>query len=170
MKTQNQKGITLIALIITIIVMMILVAVSVSIALNNGLFNAAQDATKKTRNELDHENTLSNGGVTVNGKEWPSMDAYIQSLKGENGSAGVTLPENLKVGDIIEYVPSSQYTSSKKYSVPSAAYAGCSGSFYTDMGSDVEWKVLEVSGDTIKIIPNAVSATKLKLYRTGRLE
>ena len=40
---KNQKGITLIALIITIIVMLILVAVTISVVLNGGLFEKAED-------------------------------------------------------------------------------------------------------------------------------
>ena len=40
---KKEKGITLIALIITIIVMLILVAVTISVALNGGLFNNAKD-------------------------------------------------------------------------------------------------------------------------------
>ena len=45
---KNQKGITLIALIITIIVMLILVAVTINVALNGGIFTKAKDATLKT--------------------------------------------------------------------------------------------------------------------------
>ena len=45
----KQKGITLIALIITIIVMLILVGVTVSVALNGGLFSKAEEATTKTK-------------------------------------------------------------------------------------------------------------------------
>ena len=46
---KGQKGITLVALIITIIVMLILVAVTISIALNGGLFDKARTASKETR-------------------------------------------------------------------------------------------------------------------------
>ena len=45
---KGQKGITLVALIITIIVMLILVAVTISVALNGGLFQKAKDARDKT--------------------------------------------------------------------------------------------------------------------------
>lgn len=46
---KGQKGITLVALIITIIVMLILVGVSISVALNGDLFGKAKGATKDTR-------------------------------------------------------------------------------------------------------------------------
>jgi len=46
---QNQRGITLIALIITIIVMLILVGVTITVALNGGLFSKVEEATTKTK-------------------------------------------------------------------------------------------------------------------------
>ena len=45
---QNQKGITLIALIITIIVMLILVGVTINVALNGGLFEKGEKAAFQT--------------------------------------------------------------------------------------------------------------------------
>ena len=52
---KTQKGITLIALIITIIVMLILVGVTVNVALNGGLFDAAKDAANKTEIAMEEE-------------------------------------------------------------------------------------------------------------------
>ncbi len=46
---KNQKGITLVALIITIIVMLILVAVTISVALNGGIFTKAREANLGTK-------------------------------------------------------------------------------------------------------------------------
>jgi len=57
-KLRTERGITLIALIITIIVMLILVGVSVTVALNGGLFTTAKDATNKTQLEIDKEQLL----------------------------------------------------------------------------------------------------------------
>ena len=54
-KFTKEKGITLIALVITIIVMLILVAVTLSVALNGGLFSKANDAARKTQIEIDRE-------------------------------------------------------------------------------------------------------------------
>ena len=52
---RREKGITLIALIITIIVMLILVTVTVTVALNGGLFGKAEEATTKTKIEQVQE-------------------------------------------------------------------------------------------------------------------
>ena len=46
---RDQKGITLVALIITIIVMLILVAVTISVALNGGIFQRAREANYETK-------------------------------------------------------------------------------------------------------------------------
>lgn len=64
---KDQKGITLIALIITIIVMLILVTVSITIALQTGLFSAAGKAASKTNEAQAGENKLSSGVVNVDG-------------------------------------------------------------------------------------------------------
>lgn len=65
---KNQKGITLIALVITIIVMLILVAVVLTIALgDNGILKKAREAGNETKDAyskeedvfLDKDNTLS---------------------------------------------------------------------------------------------------------------
>lgn len=56
---KQQKGITLIALIITIVVMLILVAVTLSIALGqNGVVTNAKNAAKDTNLSYDKENKV----------------------------------------------------------------------------------------------------------------
>lgn len=66
---KEQKGITLVALVITIIVMLILVGVSISVALNGGLFKNAGDAANNTAIERNKEYNLSSGKVNVDGVE-----------------------------------------------------------------------------------------------------
>lgn len=66
---KEQKGITLVALVITIIVMLILVGVSITVALNGGLFTTAKDAANNTQEARNAELNLSSGKVTVNGEE-----------------------------------------------------------------------------------------------------
>ena len=56
---KGQKGITLIALIITIMVMLILVGVTINVALNGGIFDRAKDATQKTSREVSREQIVA---------------------------------------------------------------------------------------------------------------
>lgn len=71
---KEQKGITLVALVITIIVMLILVGVSISVALNGGLFTNAKDAANNTAVERNAEYNLSSGKVTVDNNEFNVTD------------------------------------------------------------------------------------------------
>jgi len=64
----NQKGITLIALIITIIVMLILVGVTINVALNGGLFDKAETATRQTEEQAILEEMLAMMEIDDNGK------------------------------------------------------------------------------------------------------
>ena len=52
---KENKGITLIALVITIIVMLILVAVTITMAINGGLFGYAGNAARETETEKNKE-------------------------------------------------------------------------------------------------------------------
>lgn len=64
---KDQKGITLIALVITIIVMLILVAVTITMAINGGLFEKAGEAASGTNQAKTEEQELANGTAVVNG-------------------------------------------------------------------------------------------------------
>lgn len=77
--TKKQKGITLIALIITIIVMLILVGVSVTVALNGGLFTTAKEAAKGTETERNKEIALSGEEVEIDGIVYASMEDYLNN-------------------------------------------------------------------------------------------
>lgn len=66
---KSQKGITLIALVITIIVMLILVAVTITMAINGGLFEKAGEAASKTNEAKQAEKELSSGSVNVTGTD-----------------------------------------------------------------------------------------------------
>lgn len=66
---RGQKGITLIALVITIIVMLILVAVTITMAINGGLFEKAGEASRKTNEAKTQEQEIGTGNVTVKGVE-----------------------------------------------------------------------------------------------------
>ena len=56
----NNRGITLIALVITIIVMLILVAVTINVARDGKLFVHAANAVKETKRAIEEENAILN--------------------------------------------------------------------------------------------------------------
>ena len=95
---KNNKGITLIALIITIIVMLILVAVTVSVVVNSDLIGTAQGA--KTNTEAHAVNDQTYGmNVNINGNIYTSVGDYTKpwKLTTDSGEPG------LSVGDLITH-------------------------------------------------------------------
>ncbi len=87
------RGITLIALVITIIVMLILVAVTITMAINGGLFEHAGQAVEDTQNEIDKEQQLASGKVEIDGKWYNSIDDYLDN----------TTEVNVAKGSFVEY-------------------------------------------------------------------
>lgn len=79
---KNQKGITLVALIITIIVMLILVAVSVAVVINSNILGTAEKAGEKYKKEAANENNIGKGNIVkgADGQEH-SIDYYVNKAK-----------------------------------------------------------------------------------------
>ena len=126
-KIKQEKGITLIALVVTIVVLLILAGVSLNaIFSENGIIKRAKDAQNKmdqaTQNDLDAINDLSNwidskingssggnttGGNTTGGNDKPSTTPKISTLVGtvvdKNTKAEdaygnkITIPKGFKV-------------------------------------------------------------------------
>ena len=117
---KKQKGITLIALIITIIVMLILVGVTINVALNGGLFDKAKDAAKEMEekamyeqivmgmqldgNKIDIEETFSNADETLKITNREDGTNYIViTVQGKNGTYTYTITdEKIIIGEIEE--------------------------------------------------------------------
>lgn len=95
---EKQKGITLIALVITIIILLILVGVTINLTIGeHGIFNIAKEAGKNYINAQEYEKTeidkLYNKIQNING-ETESDDPPIKPIISVN---------DLKAGDYIKY-------------------------------------------------------------------
>ena len=106
MENKN-KGITLIALIITIIVMLILVAVSVNVIIKSNLIGTAEKATNKYKTASEEE---SKGGVIeINGKKYASAEDYLAKKEYIDsnipGGTRVTEPTEYKEGNKTAIIP-----------------------------------------------------------------
>ena len=116
---KGQKGITLIALIITIIVMMILVGVSVTVALNGGLFSQAENAKRRTLNAVAEERDLDNERIKIAGVWYDSYDDYIAGIPSTNqGEETIVQLEGkslLAIGDSFVYGHTLGHTSGKTW-------------------------------------------------------
>ena len=72
---KENKGITLIALIITIVIMLILVAVSVNITINSNIIGQAEKAAEGYKTAYEQESNI--GQVTIGGKTYNSIEDYL---------------------------------------------------------------------------------------------
>ena len=72
---RKNKGITLIALIITIVVMLILVAVSVNVLINSNIIGQAEKAAEGYKTAYEQESNI--GQVTIGGKTYNSIEDYL---------------------------------------------------------------------------------------------
>ena len=84
----SQKGITLIALIITIVLMLILASITVNVAINGGLFGYAKNAKDSTEIASEKE-TISKASILASGKSKNgnitknNLDTELKYIAGE---------------------------------------------------------------------------------------
>ena len=114
---RTNKGITLIALVITIIVMLILVAVTVTMAVNGGLFDYARRAGQETNQAISDEQKLAEGSIMDaylygTTEEVISLPEYAESLLDEDtgvltantkyisGGSAAVIPKGFKVSEV----------------------------------------------------------------------
>ena len=77
---KEQKGITLVALIITIIVMLILVAVSVAVVVNSNLIGTAEKAANGYKNADDKLNSIATDNIVKNAS-YGSVNEYLNAAE-----------------------------------------------------------------------------------------
>ncbi len=94
---KNNKGITLIALIITIIVMLILVSVTVAVVVNSDLIGTSKKATQDYKAKEEGERNIAGFNRIIDGEEryFNNVQEYIDYLNGNGATtlvAGVYVP------------------------------------------------------------------------------
>ena len=138
-RNANNKGITLIALVVTIIVLLILAGVSISMLTGqNGILNRVAEAKEKTEKAQKDEKEKMQGYESV-------IDQYIG-----------TIPEGLKVGSTVTYSPSGTYNWQAKYcsskkteGTDDVTLNSASGQSY----NITEWKVLSIENGKVELVP-----------------
>ena len=93
----KEKGITLIALIITIIVMLILVGVVVTVVIQSNLLGTAKTAGDKYKTAYEDESNMSE--VTINGEKYASIEDYLEGKVKLPEGAGKRFSETKEYND-----------------------------------------------------------------------
>ena len=142
---KTEKGITLVALVVTIVVLLILAGVSINLVLgNNGIIAKAKEA--ETKSAEASQNDLK------------GMNALAEEMNNALGEKPKVNLSKYKIGDSVNYTcdpASSSYTLESKYS-------GYSSNQTIAQTTGLTWKVLNVDkeNDTVDIIStNPTSST-----------
>ena len=75
MQNRN-KGITLIALIVTLAVIIVLLGVSINVFVNSDIIGHSEKTGQAYTNALETDKTIGNDGVTINGKRYANMEDF----------------------------------------------------------------------------------------------
>ena len=83
-REKREKGITLVALVVTIVVLLILAGVSINLILGqNGLIAKTRDSAQKTQKAANIEQQLVNGKMQIDGVWYDSIDDYLNGKPGK---------------------------------------------------------------------------------------
>ena len=145
MQNKN-KGITLIALIITIIVMLILVAVSVNILIKSNLIGTAEKTVNKYKTASEEENS---GVIEINGKKYNSIEDYINNK---------TLP-TIKIKMEVTHEDTTIPTDETKYTLTSENVPIPEGYYYVGGTKNTGVVISDNENDKNKGDAHSVSAT-----------
>ena len=141
---RKEKGITLVALIITIVVMLILVAVSVNVLIKSDLMGIAEKTTDKYKTAAQEES--KGGAIEINGKKYNSIDDYTSSTHNfvKNGVEVNCSHCNLSlnIGQEVKYKDNGAATTTI-----TAEKTGYTSDQTLEKGTDVQWVVLDVKDE-----------------------
>ena len=135
----KERGITLIALVITIIVLLILAGVSIAMLTGeNGILSQAQRAKSETENAAKNEAAI--------------LDEYNNTLN--NYINGVSIPEGLEIGSEVKYNPNGTYDWQSKYcsSPEDTSYQKTLNSGDGQPFNINTWKVFDINETTGEVL------------------
>ena len=187
MQNRN-KGITLVALIITIVVMLILVAVSVNVIIKSNLIGTAEKTVDKYKTALEEESNMSQ--IEINGKKYDSIEDYLAGVESipeihnwvrtEDNIKCEHCNTSLTIGQKVNYTKTGAGSSSISEEKSGIAQAKTDGqSWATSLGvqtvniasDETKWVVLGVedsnkngTNETLLLTTQTPTTEKIKMY------
>ena len=154
-KANEQKGITLVALVITIVILLILATISIQSLTNTGLFEKAKEAKEKTKNATENQAKILN-------EYEDELNKYVSGT-----TPTQKLADKVKVGDYVTYTPDaldSNAVSTLKSNLNT--YSGKSDSTINSeiKRDDLKWRVLDVQNGQVRLISETPTTSKIELY------
>lgn len=153
MKNRKEKGITLVALVITIVILLILAGISISTLTNTGIFEKVKEAKSLSENAEKKQNEV--------------LDEYEKEMDqyGDNTFISKFNSGKIKVGDYVSYIPDIANTNIilDELSTYSGSIANTTSTLKQEM--DLKWRVLDVKDGKVRLISE--EPTKFKITLSG---
>ncbi len=156
MPKNKNKGITLIALVITIIILLILAGISISALTNQGLFKnakVAQNATEKAEAEQ---------GQRLNEYE-DEINKYLSNNdKKEEKLVDKVNDGTIKIGDYVKYTPDTASTAEilQELNTYSSSNANTTATLTQE---SLNWRVLDVKDGQVRLISEVPTTSTITL-------
>ena len=143
-RKEGERGITLLALIITVVIMIILAAVTINITLNNGLINQAKQAGEDTMQAAkDEQQMLEDAASYINGIIADTTKAKSLAQAFKDGE--------IQVGDYVDYTPDAHAPvtvgTDKTGYTDSEGTLGTTDQTYSQDTTNTHWRVLGLTED-----------------------
>ena len=154
-KSRN-KGITLIALVITIIILLILAGISISALTNQGLFKNAKLAQNATeRAEVEQDQRLNEYEEELN-KYLSNNDKKEEKLIDKVND------ETIKIGDYVKYTPDTASTTEILQELNT--YSGSNANTTSTLTQEsLNWRVLDIKDGQVRLISELPTTSKITL-------
>ncbi len=153
-KNRENKGITLVALIVTIVILLILAGISISTLTNTGIFEKAQEAKEKTQNTEKEQNKILDEYETALNQYYEKTLVYQVNNK------------TVKIGDYVSYTPDQAGTDEILEELKT--YSGSDANTTSTLRQEeLKWRVLDVKDGKVRLIsakPTNQENSKIILY------
>ena len=154
----KERGITLVALVITIIILLILATISIQSLTSTGLFKNAKEAKEKTQNAAENQ------AKTLNEYE-DELNKYLLDKKEENE---IKLADKVKVGDYVTYEPDAISNIDERYTTLLSNMETYSGSDVNTIDTlkqeiNLRWRVLDVQNGQVRLISDIPTTSTVTL-------
>ena len=155
-KYKSQRGITLIALVITIIILLILAGISIAALTNQGLFKNAKEAQNATQKAEEEQ------GKTLNEYE-DEINKYLENDKKIDGKIVDRVNDGtIKIGDYVKYIPDTASTDAILQELNT--YSGSSANTASTLTQEsLNWRILDIKDGQVRLISELPTTSTIAL-------
>ena len=155
-KYKSQRGITLIALVITIIILLILAGISIAALTNQGLFKNAKEAQNATQKAEEEQ------GKTLNEYE-DEINKYLENDKKIDGKIVDRVNDGtIKIGDYVKYIPDTASTDAILQELN--IYSGSSANTASTLTQEsLNWRILDIKDGQVRLISELPTTSTIAL-------